>query len=698
MRRLLGSTALAACLAASAAWASEENAAAPQPETAADQEGVIVYGAEFFAASQPSTAMDMVNRLPGFQFNGGDSARGFAGTAGNVLIDGDRPTTKSDSLHDMLQRMPASQVERVELIRGGAPGIDMQGQSVVANIVRKKADSFQQVFTLATHTFFDTGKNLTSARYVGAYQSGERRIDFSLLRGAGMDDSMGAGERVIRDGSGVEQSREIFTHEFDGRVLNGQASITTPLAGGKLRANVLGVNDRFKGEDFFVDGADVTSIIDTGTGRNFEVGIHYDRPITEKLSAEGLVLQRLSENSFISRYGAPGEDAVFTSDSESGESIGRAVLRYTVSPNLNFEAGGEAALNFREGTVSYELNGVPIPLPSADVRVEEERSELFAQTTWRMTPELTLEAGSRFEWSTITQSGDTSRERSFFYPKPRVLLSWSPDERNQLRLRYEREVGQLNFGDFIASSNLTNGVVVAGNPDLAPDKSWVSEAVYERRFWDKGALVLTVRHSEIEDAIDRVPVVLLSSCPEVDGEPDPTSPLCDLFDAPGNIGEGTNDEFEAALTLPLGRLGIEGGELKSRYVWRHSEVTDPTTGEARRISGQRPEVYEANFRQDLPARKISWGLNWFGGWEETYYRFNEISQFEIRNYYSAFVEYRPTPTVTLFTELANIVPFEFDRRRLVFDGPRDIEPLASDEFSSTQSHARLYVRLRKTLG
>jgi hypothetical protein len=35
------------------------------------------------------------------------------------------------------------------VIRGGAPGIDMQGQTVVANVIRKKVDTFQQVFSRA---------------------------------------------------------------------------------------------------------------------------------------------------------------------------------------------------------------------------------------------------------------------------------------------------------------------------------------------------------------------------------------------------------------------------------------------------------------------------------------------------------------------------------------------------------------------
>ena len=99
--------------------------------------GVLSYDAAFFAEARPNTAYDMIGRLPGFSFTDVGSARGFAGTAGNVLINGERPTSKTDSLQSVLTRIPAGNVERIDLIRGGAPGIDMQGQTVVANVILK---------------------------------------------------------------------------------------------------------------------------------------------------------------------------------------------------------------------------------------------------------------------------------------------------------------------------------------------------------------------------------------------------------------------------------------------------------------------------------------------------------------------------------------------------------------------------------
>src|SRR5690348_1037935 len=70
------------------------------PALAQPEEGLSVYPSSFFADARPATAYDMVTRLPGFSLNTGTgtTVRGFAGTAGNVLVDGVRPTAKNDDL------------------------------------------------------------------------------------------------------------------------------------------------------------------------------------------------------------------------------------------------------------------------------------------------------------------------------------------------------------------------------------------------------------------------------------------------------------------------------------------------------------------------------------------------------------------------------------------------------------------------
>ena len=76
------------------------------------------YPSSYFEQYTPQNSLQMIERLPGFKFNEGENNRGFGGNAGNVLIDGARPTSKSGGLSGALTRIPAAQVDYIEILRG----------------------------------------------------------------------------------------------------------------------------------------------------------------------------------------------------------------------------------------------------------------------------------------------------------------------------------------------------------------------------------------------------------------------------------------------------------------------------------------------------------------------------------------------------------------------------------------------------
>jgi hypothetical protein len=95
-----------------------------------------VYEAQFFAAFAPSNALDIVRRVPGFALEETDEeVRGFSGTAGNVVLNGSRPSSKAESLQAMLAKIPARRVLRVEVASGDLYGSDYAGKSQVLNVV-----------------------------------------------------------------------------------------------------------------------------------------------------------------------------------------------------------------------------------------------------------------------------------------------------------------------------------------------------------------------------------------------------------------------------------------------------------------------------------------------------------------------------------------------------------------------------------
>lgn len=685
---------LTAMLLASAAVPAfaQEAQTVPVATDSGSAEGVISYTPADFAAARPNTALEMINRIPGFSFSGGDNVRGFAGAAGNVLIDGARPTSKTDGLGDTLGRIPIDQVERIDIIRGGAPGIDMQGQTVVANVIRKKVDTFQQVFSVRSFLFADTGKTIPGWNYQATRRVGEHQFDFSAGRGISMDDSVGSGWRTTVDAdTGNLTLFENARTEGDGVVHTLRGGYKGPQFGGTLSLNGLIGTDEFKNEQNFFTSTTNEEFVGRSANDRGEIGINYTTDLTPELEWETLGLFKLAVGSFDATGETAGGSQLFQIEAEAGERIGRSVLRYAYAPELSFEGGGEIAYNYRDQQVALTQNGTPIPLPASDVLVEETRGEVFAQASWRPAPEWTIEGGVRVERSTITQSGDTDRERSFTYPKPRLVVTWSPSKDDQLRVRAEREVGQLNFQDFASEVNLNSGQQSTGNSELEPDKTWVYEATYEKRFWDGAAAVLTFRHEEISDVVDLFPRDVM-----VDTDNDNIPDTSVLLVGPGNIGSGKNDEISFNLTLPLANLGLKGAELKIETEWEDSEVTDPLTGEKRRISGQRPDDINVNFRQDLPDLHLTFGIGWFSGWRESFYQVDNIESLQLKDFYHSFVEWKPDPGFTLRAELNNFDPYSFNIQRSIYGGRRDQFPLETIETERRNSQVMGMISARWT--
>jgi len=321
-------------------------------------------------------------------------------------------------------------------------------------------------------------------------------------------------------------------------------------------------------------------------------------------------------------------------------------------------------------------------LPAANVQVEETRGEAFAKATWQALPAVTVEAALRQEGSTIRATGDVELSKTLYFTKPRLFLTWVLDPQTQVRLRYERVVGQLNFADFVGSSSLSTGVLTAGNPNLNPEQDSVVESAVERRFMGSGLFSLTLRHTAINDAIDHAPAFSGAN----------------VFDQPGNIGAGTKDEFIAQAAIPLGWLGLAGAELRGAGTWRHSTVTDPTTHSRREISALHPVDWEGHFIQDVPRLGLNWGIDAIGGWREIYHRFNEIETRKYRTYLTPFVEWRPSGRWSVRMELDNATSRKVRDGIVHYAGPRSAAPVQFVQDRQYDVGPAFYLRLRRTIG
>jgi hypothetical protein len=679
----LGPAILALGLASSGA----QDPAPPPPETpviaaAAAERGETVYPPGFFEAQRPSTALDMVTRLPGFRLDGGDSARGFASTAGNVLVNGERPTTKSENLQDILKRISASAVERVELIRGGAPGVDMQGQTILANVVIKSTVQVETVADIQTYLYPD-GLFGPLLELQASRRDGINELEGSLKATVDRtDQTFDGGARVTSFPDGRPTIREAVKgyDQIQNYAARGAIQRTAP--GGKIRVNG-------KVEYFSFDRDVVYTQYQPGPGRQDsgetskewtgEFGARYDAKLGPRTDLQLVFLQNLGDETYGSTFSMPGRAEIYRERDKTAETILRGEVKQRRSQALSLEGSLEGAYNVLDGDIRYDVNGAPVDIGPPQVKVEELRGEAAGKAVWRASPKLVIEAGARMEISRITQSGGVDLERSFLYPKPRLLATWSPNSVDQLRVRLEREVGQLDFGDFIASADLTAGSQDGADANLEPQRSWVGEVAWERRFWGAGSISTTLTHAEISDVVDY-------------------KPLSGGGDAPSNIGSGRSDQFVIALTLPTQKLGISGGQVKARFSWFDSEVTDPVTFDKRRITNAKPFVCNFSFTRDMPSGKWSWGASTGCPNEYSRFRLAEVRTQRFEQYFEGFVEWKPSADLTVRTTLSNWTSRNVTRERVIYRGSRADNVVDRVEYRSLPFEPYLFIQVRKRLG
>jgi hypothetical protein len=677
-----GARVLGCLLLACTTTAAALPARAQQPPQA-DLPQADMFLPEYFRDAAPATAEDMLKRVPGFTLVEADAdVRGYAGAAGNVLLDGVRPTSKREDTGQQLQRIPASAVARIELIHAGAPGVDMGGYPVLANVVLRHEASSEGAIEAGVLASTD-GWMAAQAALQYAWRRDDRRLELAFEQSPELDDDTGTGSILEQDAGAPEGTLLDWDTRTTKRDRLASVDWRQPFAAGQFALNAA-----LRGEVARVD----TAIGDPGRGerigededyRERELGARYGIDLGERTHLDAMATHQRArlEQSEVSREGDDSER--FQAQADSGETIGRIDLTHARNEALSFDAWLEGASNFLHGESRLEENGVAVAVPGSSVRVEEQRAEASAGLTWRLRPGWSLDAAMRLERSTLSQTGDHARSRRFSYPKPRVALRWTPGEADDWRLAISREVGQLDFEDFVASASLEGGTVTAGNAELRPDQTWRSELRWEHRFNRDAALTATWTHDRIDDVVDRVLVV--------DGD--------EVFDAPGNIGDGRRDTLAVNLATPLDVWGLVGMRLRATALWRDSAVTDPVTGERRRISGEQPFEGEVELTQELRGLRLNWGVELEHIAErETGYRHDRITRESEGMGWTLFAESRVGERWRVRAELTDLFGRDFREARDDYAGTRASGILEQRTLRERRTPGTISVTIRRSTG
>ena len=704
MQTYLKSTAAGTALLASLLFPGFSEAQENFPENPSEatelHNGVSVFSNEFFEAFSPVTALDMVARVPGFSISDGDTGRrGLGDSFGNVLINGARPSNKSLSLGTVLQRIPISDVDHIELISEALPDYNMRGHARLVNVIlvagAGNSGSWDARMSVSASGRVGPQANISWARVVGPVD-----LTFGLY-------ATSSGDRVRRR-STLFDDADILTeiqHDNDQQAyrevapsfsLNWQIDDRS-----SLQFDVEGTLWRWAQQQVtFIDapaGTGVTPLryeqnATNNHGNFYFASATYSHAFSNTLSSQtmGHLRRDTSDNgpaayeTYDPASGFVG--AIIVDDgSNSEETALRQTLSWTPNDRNTVEIGGEIAVNARDTRLAlFDDDGTtvtPIPLPVANTRVEETRSEIFINHTWTISDALSLESGLRYEFSEIVQTGDAEQSRSFAYPKPSVTLNWRQSDRNRWRFTAQRDVDQLDFGKFASSVDIADNNSTLGNPDYVPQRTWTLEAEWERRLGDDSSFSLKVGQDWIEDLDGWIPVTTPGG----------------VFDAPGNIGDGTVLRVSGNLTTPLDTIGLSNAVLDVNAAWRDTNVEDPLTGEDRPFSGYNEWELGLDYRQTFPAQQIAWG------WDYHWYSDSEV--FRAQEYrvqgttdgdLDLYVETTRWGGVTTRLGVNEVIGNGDDRQRVFFDGSRASGVVTGTEYRNENYGATWYLQVRGT--
>lgn len=681
------------------------SAAQAQPP-ATDDDSTVTYQASFFDQFAPVSVKDMLDRIPGIGLVlntnrgalGNDSARGLGGSE-QILIDGKRLAGKANEAESQLARIAATEVDRIEIIRGSSSQLDVQNSGQIVNIVLKSAPI-----------------RISRSAEVGflSYRDGHVEPEASLAvtgqRGA-LNYQISAS---ARSGYNTDQSFELSLHpglqineivEFEREREQSTYAVNSNLTYDLTR------NDRIAFNALYRESDPPSNVLRTitdfngtapvsryereripATSDNWELGGDYEHSFVN--GSKYKILFILNENNNETtrerwQFAAPGapetKNLFLANSSRYQEKIVRTSYTWNLRQDQGLELGIEIADTVQDtdlklgqrlpGPGAASHGGLtPIPLPNAFSTVQEVRYEGFAVHNWRISPRMTLESSLVAEISEIEQTGDIYNKRDFDFLKPKFDFRFDINTSMQLRASVEKVVSQLSFADFSAATNNRDEDqnTIAGNPELEQEESWRYTLNLDYRLPnDGGVLNSRIFYHDVDNAIGKI---------DISRSPGP------LASTNGNVGSGTILGLNLDASIRFGFIGFPQALLTGGLLVQESRIDDPLIGFERKIVPFDRGSWRIGFRQDVARYALNYGFTYtdrFDG-NRPFYDIDNVLFIGSGSDFTAFLEKSAFGGLTFRLEARNILDHENKQERRRYNGYlRDASLREIERFSVT---------------
>ncbi|HZF63442.1 MAG TPA: outer membrane beta-barrel family protein [Chitinophagaceae bacterium] len=484
-------------------------------------------------ANAGGSATDILTNIPSVSVDPEGNVKLRGSDNVRILIDGKPSGLVSFKGSGGLQGLPASLIDRVEIITNPSARYEAEGNAGIINIVLKKDK--RQGFNGSVEVITGHPTNLGAATN---FNYRHKKINFFLNYGIAYRNQPGIGsiyQEVYKPDSTLIsiQNSEFILKGLNNNIRGGLDYYFTEksiLTASYLyrRSDATRTADIWY-DDYLFNKNNLTSITnrkqdEEETEPNSEYTLSYKKTFEKKdheLSATARYIDNWeSSNQYFTQYsfdrgGARdhSKDILQQSLNDEFEKHWLFQLDYVqpLGKEGKFETGFRSS--FRDMINDFvvqerDASGVFVPLPGLDniFHYDENIHAAYGILANRK-EKLSYQAGLRTEWTDVTtllEKGNILNPRKYFNLFPSAHLTLQLAKENAIQLSYSRRVRRPFYNDlspFMTYSDSRN--FFSGNPDLDPEFSDVGEIGHIKEF-EKGTVSSSLYYRKTTGKIERI--------------------------------------------------------------------------------------------------------------------------------------------------------------------------------------------------